>query len=56
DDLYYSFGYCGSGFQLGPGCGQVVAELMLDGTPSVPLDAFAIDRFARVRGAAPATH
>lgn len=44
-DLYYSFGYCGSGFQLGPGCGKLVSELMLDGAPSISLDAFAIDRF-----------
>ncbi|MFM0324289.1 NAD(P)/FAD-dependent oxidoreductase [Caballeronia glebae] len=44
-NLYYSFGYCGSGFQLGPGCGKLVSELMLDGAPSIPLDAFAVDRF-----------
>jgi sarcosine oxidase, subunit beta len=46
-NLYYSFGYCGSGFQLGPGCGKLVSELMIDGTPSISLDAFAIDRFGR---------
>ena len=46
-NLYYSFGYCGSGFQLGPGCGKLVSELMLDGAPSLSLDAFAIDRFGR---------
>ncbi|CAH2899343.1 MAG: Opine oxidase subunit B [uncultured Paraburkholderia sp.] len=46
-NLYYSFGYCGSGFQLGPGCGKLVSELMLDGTPSISLDAFGIDRFER---------
>ncbi|MFM0172222.1 NAD(P)/FAD-dependent oxidoreductase [Paraburkholderia sediminicola] len=50
-NLYYSFGYCGSGFQLGPGCGQLVSELMLDGAPSVSLDAFAIDRFGRAAAA-----
>ena len=54
--LYYSFGYCGSGFQLGPGCGQLVAELMLDGAASVPLDAFAIDRFDGARAAARSSH
>ncbi|VWB10645.1 FAD dependent oxidoreductase [Burkholderia aenigmatica] len=56
DGLYYSFGYCGSGFQLGPGCGQLVAELMLDGAASVALDAFSIDRFDRVPAAAHASH
>jgi sarcosine oxidase subunit beta len=44
-NLTYSFGYCGSGFQLGPGCGKLVSELVLDGAASLPLDAFAIDRF-----------
>ena len=44
-NLYYSFGYCGSGFQLGPGCGKLVSELMVDGAPSISIDAFAIDRF-----------
>ncbi len=47
-NLVYSFGYCGSGFQLGPICGQLVSELVLDGAPSLPLDAFSIDRFAPV--------
>ncbi|WP_180970457.1 NAD(P)/FAD-dependent oxidoreductase [Burkholderia sp. WAC0059] len=44
--LTYSFGYCGSGFQLGPGCGKLVSELVLDGRASLPLDAFSIGRFA----------
>jgi sarcosine oxidase subunit beta len=44
-NLTYSFGYCGSGFQLGPGCGKLVSELVLDGRASLPLDAFSIDRF-----------
>ena len=47
-NLTYSFGYCGSGFQLGPGCGKLVSELVLDGVASLPLDAFAIDRFKDV--------
>ncbi|MEP9325103.1 FAD-binding oxidoreductase [Paraburkholderia phymatum] len=46
-DLVYSFGYCGSGFQLGPACGRLVSELVLDGKASLPLDDFAIDRFTR---------
>lgn len=44
-NLFYSFGYCGSGFQLGPMCGRLVAELVLEGSPSLSLEAFAIDRF-----------
>ncbi|MEM5297840.1 FAD-binding oxidoreductase [Burkholderia sp. JPY481] len=46
-NLVYSFGYCGSGFQLGPACGRLVSELVLDGKASLPLDDFAIDRFTR---------
>ena len=46
-NLYYSFGYCGSGFQLGPGCGRLLSEMMLDGSSSLALDAFAIDRFSK---------
>jgi len=52
-NLYYSFGYCGSGFQLGPACGKLVSELVLDGAPSLSLDAFAIDRFERAAVQAP---
>ncbi|WP_069263649.1 NAD(P)/FAD-dependent oxidoreductase [Paraburkholderia nodosa] len=52
-NLYYSFGYCGSGFQLGPACGKLVSELVLDGAPSLSLDAFAIDRFERPAVQAP---
>ncbi|WP_321962817.1 FAD-binding oxidoreductase [Paraburkholderia sp. J7] len=52
-NLYYSFGYCGSGFQLGPACGRLVSELVLDGAPSLSLDAFAIDRFERAAAHAP---
>jgi sarcosine oxidase subunit beta len=51
-NLTYSFGYCGSGFQLGPGCGKLVSELVLDGVASLPLDAFAIDRFGPVQESA----
>jgi sarcosine oxidase, subunit beta len=46
-NVYYSFGYCGSGFELGPGCGRLVSEMMLDGATSLPLGAFAINRFSR---------
>ncbi|MGN6319619.1 NAD(P)/FAD-dependent oxidoreductase [Trinickia sp.] len=55
-NLYYSFGYCGSGFQMGPACGRLVAEMMIDGAPSLSLDAFAIDRsFACVDAGATST-
>jgi sarcosine oxidase subunit beta len=49
--LYYAFGFCGAGFQIGPGVGDVLAELIASGATDVPLDPYRIDRFAR---AAPA--
>jgi sarcosine oxidase subunit beta len=44
--LYYAFGFCGHGFQLGPGVGDVMAELIDTGTTSTPLEPFHIARFA----------
>lgn len=43
--LYYAFGFCGHGFQLGPGVGDVMAELIDAGATSTPLDPFSIARF-----------
>jgi sarcosine oxidase subunit beta len=43
--LVHAFGFSASGFQLGPIVGKLVSELILDGRPSLPLDAFAVDRF-----------
>jgi sarcosine oxidase subunit beta len=45
--LIHAFGFCGEGFQLGPGVGLVLSELVLDGRTDVPLEAFDISRFAR---------
>lgn len=44
--LFHAFGFCGHGFQLGPGVGDAMAELISDGTCETPLDAFDIRRFA----------
>jgi sarcosine oxidase subunit beta len=46
--LYYAFGFSGEGFQLGPGVGDVMAELIATGATSTPIDWFDIRRFARV--------
>lgn len=43
--LIHAFGFSASGFQLGPIVGRLVSELILDGRPSLALDAFAVDRF-----------
>ncbi|QCP51334.1 FAD-binding oxidoreductase [Trinickia violacea] len=51
--LYYAFGFCGHGFQLGPGVGDVMAELIDTGATSTPLEPFDIRRFATVASRAP---
>jgi sarcosine oxidase subunit beta len=44
--LYYAIGFCGHGFQLGPGVGDVIAELIDRGVTATPIEPFAIARFA----------
>ncbi|WP_175926369.1 NAD(P)/FAD-dependent oxidoreductase [Burkholderia cepacia] len=43
--LFHAFGFSAHGFQLGPIVGKLLAEAISDGTPSLPLEAFAVDRF-----------
>jgi sarcosine oxidase subunit beta len=47
-NLIYAFGVSGAGFQIAPGVGEVLAELVRDGESRTPIQAFAIDRFARM--------
>lgn len=44
--LYYAFGFCGHGFQLGPGVGATMADLLATGQTDIPLAPFSIARFA----------
>jgi sarcosine oxidase subunit beta len=46
DGLFYAFGFSGSGFQIGPGVGETLAELVDTGATPIPLDSFSIRRFA----------
>jgi len=50
--LFYAFGFCGSGFQIGPGVGETLAELIDTGTTDIAIDAYRIGRFATPTGAA----
>jgi len=43
--LYHAFGFCGHGFQLGPGIGATMAELISTGETSVPIAPFHVARF-----------
>ena len=46
DGLFYAFGFCGHGFQLGPGVGEVMAELISTGQTRTHITPFDIQRFA----------
>jgi sarcosine oxidase subunit beta len=45
--LHYAFGFCGHGFQLGPGVGDVMAELIDTGLTTTPIEPFSISRFSK---------
>lgn len=50
--LVHAFGFSAHGFELGPIVGQIVAELLLDGRCSLPIEPFAITRFTDRQAAA----
>lgn len=50
--LVIAAGFSGHGFCLGPITGQLVCELITEGSPSLPLEAFRRDRFTGAAGAA----
>lgn len=43
--LFHAFGFCGHGFQLGPGVGDAMAELVTTGACETPIEAMSIARF-----------
>lgn len=47
EGVYHQFGFSAHGFQLGPGTGAAVAELVATGKTNVPLDGLEIGRFRR---------
>ena len=49
--IVHAFGFCGHGFQLAPIVGRLIAELIIDGRASHPIDAFSPDRFAKAEAA-----
>ncbi|MHA6845492.1 NAD(P)/FAD-dependent oxidoreductase [Ralstonia syzygii] len=47
--LHYAFGFNGEGFAISPGVGETMAELIATGHTSIPLEPYAIRRFARAQ-------
>ena len=43
--LLHGFGFAGSGFQIGPAVGEVLADLVQGGRTATPIDAFSVARF-----------
>ncbi|WP_186420028.1 FAD-dependent oxidoreductase [Bosea sp. CS1GBMeth4] len=43
--LFHAFGFCGHGFQIGPGVGLCLSEMIADGSTQTPLEPFSIARF-----------
>ena len=43
--LFYGFGFSGSGFQIGPGVGETLAELIATGATPVDLSHYRLSRF-----------
>lgn len=46
EGIYHQFGFSAHGFQLGPGAGAVMAEIIATGSSNVPIDGLGIARFA----------
>jgi sarcosine oxidase subunit beta len=43
--LYHAFGFCGHGFQVGPGVAAVLVDLIVEGRTDTPINIFSIARF-----------
>jgi sarcosine oxidase, subunit beta len=46
EGVFHAFGFSGHGFQLGPICGVIMAELVTMGRTNLPIEPFRITRFA----------
>ncbi len=49
EGVFHQFGFSTHGFQLGPGTGAMMAELVATGSTNVPIDGLEIDRFRKKR-------
>ncbi|TFF23188.1 FAD-binding oxidoreductase [Jiella endophytica] len=51
EGAYHAFGFSSHGFQLGPGVGEIMGELIATGRTNAPIAPFSITRFAPEAGA-----
>lgn len=49
EGVFHQFGFSAHGFQLGPGAGAVMAEIIATGRSNVPIDGLGIARFAQAQ-------
>jgi sarcosine oxidase subunit beta len=54
EGLYHQFGFSAHGFQLGPGAGAVMAELIVHGGTQTPIGGLIIERFHKTSTSATA--
>jgi sarcosine oxidase subunit beta len=45
--VLHAFGFSGHGYQLSPGVGAVIADLLADGATETPIEPFSVRRFAQ---------
>lgn len=45
EGLFHQFGFSAHGFQLGPGVGALMADLIATGATNLPIEPFRVDRF-----------
>ena len=46
NNAYHAFGFSAHGFQLSPVIGQIMSQLILDGSSELPIEPFSISRFS----------
>ena len=46
EGLFHQFGFSAHGFQLGPGVGALMADLIVTGATNLPIEPFRVDRFS----------
>lgn len=52
EGLFHQFGFSAHGFQLGPGAGVAMAEMIVAGATNTPLDGLGVNRFSPEKGPA----